>query len=758
MNSFKNGKVNVLNMKIWISTIIYIALFIGYLPAQSFKKYDVPIYNNYLFFPLLNSGGLRSPQFSNIDLNGDGIQDIFIFDKNGDVIIPMIKTGEIGSLDYKYAPEYISKFPKLQSWALLVDYNNDGIKDIFTSSSTLPNCCVEVWKGNRDAQGDLYYEKVTFTGLPFRDILQFKLGGSYTNIYVSAVDLPAIVDVDGDGDVDIVSFEPDGSYASFYKNMTVEDNLNPDEFRFIRQDICWGKFAENQYNEKLSLSNSQFSCASPFRGEGNTGVRHSGSTLTIFDTNGDGLMDLIIGDIDSPKLAKLINGGTKENAWMKGLELDFPIDDVSVDLGYFISAFYVDVDGDDIRDLIVAPNDISIGENRNHIWLYKNIGTDISPIFNLIKKDFLIDQMPYFYGGSHPAFADVNGDGLVDMIIGTSSIIKRNNTYENRLILLINTGKETQPIFHVADEDYLGFSKITQYVGRLAPFVADIDDDGSMDLFVGDASGQLYFFKNLALKGDPFLFDNPVYPYFDIFVGQNAKPFVIDLDGDGLKDLVIGKKNNELNYFKNQGTIGNPFFNSNPGSPPNVRQLGQIFGSNDYYTQNGAPFIINLEDESRILLLGSEAANIKAYLMHDGPEAVYELVADNLGNVFEGRKVVPALYDLDNDGYYEMAVGNERGGLTFYKTDFKVGKTSSIVKTKKEIPFIVYPNPARNQIYVSCGINDVDIQLRDLYGRALKSLANHDYTDIGSDIPEGIYFISFHTSEGVDMFKLIISK
>ena len=758
MKIFKKKKVNVLNMKIWISTLVCIALFIGDLSAQSFKRFDVPIYKNDLVYPLLGTGGLRSPQFSNIDLNGDGIQDLFIFDKNGDVIIPMIKTGEKGSLDYRYAPEYLSKFPKLQSWALLVDYNNDGIKDIFTSSSSLPNCCVEVWKGNRDAAGDIYYEKVTFTGLPFRDILQFKLGSSYTNIYVSAVDLPAIVDVDGDGDVDIVSFEPDGSYASFYKNMTVEDNLDPDAFRFIRQDICWGKFAENQYNENLTLSSSQFSCASPFRDEGNIGVRHSGSTLTIFDTNGDGLMDLILGDIDSPKLARLINGGTKENAWMKGLELDFPIDDVPVDLGYFVSAFYVDVDGDDIRDLIVAPNDISIGENRNHIWLYKNIGTDISPVFNLVKKDFLIDQIPYFYGGSHPAFADVNGDGLVDMVIGTSSIIKRNNTYENRLILLLNTGTATQPVFYIADEDYLEFSKRSQYVGRLAPFFADIDDNSSTDLLVGDASGQLYFYKNTALKGDPFLFENPVYPYFDIFVGQNAKPFVIDLDGDGLKDLVIGKKNNELNFFKNQGTLGNPFFNANTGTPPNIRQLGQIFGSNDYYTQNGAPFIIRIEEDKMMLLLGSEAANIKAYNMLDGTEAVYELAANNLGNVFEGRKVVPALYDLDNDGYYEMAVGNERGGLAFYKTDFKVGKPSSTVTIKNENPFIVYPNPAQNHIYVSCDINDVDIQLKDLQGRTLKSLTNHDYTELGTDIPEGLYFISFFSAKEVYVYKLIVTK
>ncbi len=737
----------------WTFLLLLISTFaIG----QDFERMHVPIYKDGTLLSLLNVGGLRNPQFSNMDFNGDGVQDLFVFDKNGDVILPFVKTGVAGSLDYRFAPEFIEVFPKLQAWVLLVDYNQDGIPDIFTSSSSLPNCCVEVWKGNRDQSGSIYYEKVTFEGLPFRDILQFQIGGSYTNIYVSSVDLPAIIDVDGDGDVDIISFEPDGSYASFYKNVAVEEGLGSEALKFVRQDICWGKFSENQFNEQLTLSASAFACANPLWDNGNTGVRHSGSTLTVFDTNGDGLMDLIIGDIDSPKLTKLVNGGTKENAWMRQIEFDFPIDDEPVDLGYFVSAFYVDANGDGIRDLIVAPNDVSIGENQNHIWLYINHGTDTSPVFNLTKKNFLIDEMPYFYGGSHPAFADVNGDGLVDIVLGVSHIIKKNNQYENRLVLLLNTGTETNPVYHVADEDYLGFSKNTQFAGRLAPYFDDMDDDGKPDLLVGDAVGQIYFFKNIGSLGYPFDFAAPIYPYFDIFVGQNAKPFVMDMDGDGLKDLVMGKKNNELNYFKNQGSASEPFFGFNPGTAPNIRQLGNIFTGNDFYTQNGAPTIITVENGEMFLILGTEAADIRAYEVPSMFGADYVLKETKLGNVSEGRKVVPAFYDLDNDGYYEMAVGNERGGLTFYNTNFKKGTTNVKSVSEQSSSVFLFPNPASHTFYVAIDATDAEIYLRDVQGRIIQRYTNKAYNKIDETLPKGLYLVTIATSSRYDTYKLVI--
>ena len=71
-------------------------------------------------------------------------------------------------------------------------------------------------------------------------------------MYVSNVDLPGIVDIDGDGDVDILSFEPDGSWVSFYKNTSVKMVCHWIHYN-LSEDICWGKFSENSFNETISL-------------------------------------------------------------------------------------------------------------------------------------------------------------------------------------------------------------------------------------------------------------------------------------------------------------------------------------------------------------------------------------------------------------------------------------------------------------------------------------------------------------------------
>ena len=91
---------------------------------------------------LLNpwTGGINFCQFSKVDLNLDGFKDLFLFDKsgkngtsNGNKKIPFIFDPITNT--FTYAPEYINNFPDLTDWALLIDYNQDGKNDIFTSNN-----------------------------------------------------------------------------------------------------------------------------------------------------------------------------------------------------------------------------------------------------------------------------------------------------------------------------------------------------------------------------------------------------------------------------------------------------------------------------------------------------------------------------------------------------------------------------------------------------------------------------------------------
>lgn len=748
--------LNLSIMKIFNFTFPFILFCLPMaLAGQNFDRIDIPVYQNNKQLLLPFTGGLKAGQFSNIDLNQDGIKDLFVFDRNGDQVLPFIKIGLPGSLEYRFAPEYISVFPEMRNWALLVDFNQDGVEDIFCSSGVYPGS-MEAWKGNRDSNGRLIFKRLTFNyGIP--EILQFPISNGYTQIYVSSIDLPAVADADGDGDMDIISFEADGSFASFYKNVSVEENLGIDSLKYVRADICWGKFAENQFNEDINLSSDAFSCASGFTGGGNSGVRHSGSSLTLFDSDGDGDMDLVIGDLASSKLKRLFNGGTKQTAHMTSLETNFPAEDIAVDLDVFLAAYYVDVDGDNKRDLIVTPNDINSGESENHVWLYKNTGSDAAPTFKFIKDDFLIDEMLFFNGGSHPVFADVNGDGLQDMVVGTNGILQKGGSKKYRMILLLNNGTETAPLYVVEDEDYLSFSQYGEFTGRFAPTFGDMDDDGDEDLMVGDARGLLYLAINIAGKDKPMTFEPPVYLYADISAGQNAKPQIIDLDDDGLKDLLIGEKNNQLNFFKNIGTTGMPKFSPEPSIFPNTDQAGKIFTSNDFPTQNGAPFLIRSQGKL-IMLMGTEDADILAYDQIEGHiYGTFNVLYSKTGNINQGRKVTVALDDIDEDGYFEMAVGNERGGIVFYNTIFKTDSISSVGEPEHYTQNIeLYPNPAFTSLYIKTNHDNISLSLESIMGNHIMKLSGNQVNQLPS-LPAGLYLVKATSTSQINTYKLIIT-
>ena len=87
-------------------------------------------FGNTLKFPF--AGGLNNPQFSAIDINHDELKDIFIFDRTGNKSLVLINEGSFGETNYFYWQQYQQSFPLLSDWAILVDYNCDGIEDIIS--------------------------------------------------------------------------------------------------------------------------------------------------------------------------------------------------------------------------------------------------------------------------------------------------------------------------------------------------------------------------------------------------------------------------------------------------------------------------------------------------------------------------------------------------------------------------------------------------------------------------------------------------
>ncbi len=97
---------------------------------------------------------------------------------------------------------------------------------------------------------------------------------------------------------------------------------------------------------------------------------------------------------------------------------------------------------------------------------------------------------------------------------------------------------------------------------RAAPEWVDWDLDGDFDLLVGAADGNVHLYLNQGTLEEPeFTFDGKIQADGeDIWVGTESAPAYADLDGDGARDLVVGSIFARLMFYRNAGSNENPEF------------------------------------------------------------------------------------------------------------------------------------------------------------------------------------------------------
>jgi hypothetical protein len=172
----------------------------------------------------------------------------------------------------------------------------------------------------------------------------------------------------------------------------------------------------------------------------------------------------------------------------------------------------------------------------------------------------------------------------------------------------------------------------------------------------------------------------------NIAVGVSATPQIVDINGDGLNDLVIGERTgnadgngrcSNLNYFENIGTSGAASFNGDPTAAPNTQCFGRVlFDIQIGLPQFSTPAIVRTQ-AGLILMTGSDLGNLLVFdHIEDGKTGAINLLDDNYGAIDVGYRSAPALADLNNDGVFELIIGNQRGGLELFSTGILVGYTS----------------------------------------------------------------------------------
>lgn len=737
---FLNFKAMQLNLHNIIFFIIFYGL-VSDLQGQELQYWN-PIFQNLntadnLFNANAFFGGFGNPQFSSIDIDNDGRKDLVAFDRVGQVWLPFKNEAtQSGEIKYTFQPQWRAFFPKVEYWALLRDYNCDGLEDIFCHYR-IPNqgyIGIAVFKASRDPQTNYIAYTLERDMLMYNDL---SLPQPYINIFVSIIDIPALDDIDGDGDMDILTFNGAGGYVEYFQNQSKELGYDCDSLIFKYADNCWGRFYESGMSEAIDLSPRIDSCAnyrnwSPIRSP-----RHAGSTVATFDIDNDGDKDLFLGDVSFDNITMLRNGGDNITAFATEQIVFFPTNSEAVRLQTYPGAYFVDLNNDGKKDMIITPSADDYAANVNHVWFYKNLGTNNSETFELQSKDFLLSQSLDFGNWSMPVFTDIDGDGDEDLIVATSAYYEGNNTFKKCLFAYEQIGTAQNPLFKLISENY---ANLQQYnFERMAPVFVDLDGDGDKDILIGLGDGTLVFVRNNGSAQTPN-YATPIANYKGIDVGLNAVPTIADLDNDGDFDLVIGERNGNLNYFENTGnTILADF-----SATPTTQTFGYIDTRIDGIEGNSAPFLHKING-IYYLFLGRE----------NGDLLVYNNINDNLLGAFnylgtisgieEGRQSVAAIKS-SNPNTLDIFMGNKRGGLSAYQY---INPNIGIENTPFLNPKIaIFPNPNKGEVLnIESTLNIKALFITNLQGQTILPFQNIEANNmlfqltLNNLLTNGLYFV-----------------
>tara|TARA_B110001450_G_scaffold13611_1_gene12819 strand:+ start:1182 stop:3350 length:2169 start_codon:yes stop_codon:yes gene_type:complete len=699
--------------------------------TQFFRDTSINVTENGITLKNAWASGINSAQFHEIDLDLDGVKDLLIFDKSGDKIIPYLNRNG----DFIFAPKYRLSFPKLHDWVILADYNCDGKNDIYTYSSG----------------GMAIYENTSNSSLSFNlttPLVYSNMGGPMPiNIYISAVDIPAVADIDYDGDLDVLTFKITGGFIEYHRNMSIELTGNCDTIAFQLEESCWGNFYEGLNNYTLNCLNCQ--CPSIINNH-NSKQKHAGSTLLAIDIDNDQDKDLILGDISFNNLNLLINGGDSSYANMVSVDSIFPanhLNTIEADMDIFPAAYYLDVTNDGIKDLIVTSNSENNSENFESCWLFNNTGTNTNADFNFFKKNLLQDEMIDLGSGCYPVFYDYNNDGLDDIVVGNYGYHQIGGNPRSSLALFKNNGTLDTPSFELIDRDWQNISNINLNINlniaalNLTPTFGDLDGDTHDDMIIGDANGKLHYFKNTGSNPANFMLSQAEYNNID--VGYFASPQLIDVNRDGLLDILIGEQSGTINYCENTGTLTNAIFDtviSNFGGidiESNIISAG--FSNPTLFDNNG-----NYE-----LYVGS----------YTGETYVFDNIDNNLTGSFdslrilntnEGGKNKIAINDINNDQKPDLLIGNYSGGLSYFNGDSIVISNTFYTNSPK---LKIYPNPSSQYLIVSSYMTG-NIEIINTLGATIliqnktKKTARIDLRAL----KKGLYFIKLNNQKS----KLVI--
>jgi len=434
-----------------------------------------------------------------------------------------------------------------------------------------------------------------------------------------------------------------------------------------------------------------------------TGVYSEPQDIALGDLNGDGLLDVVLsekGDVTDDFEAHtciFINNSQNQN-----FSFESPI--IIDGDGYEGFSQLQDINGDGKLDIVTSR------QSWNQLGIYLNTSEDNNVSF---ADKIIIENVV----APRPAFADLNGDGMIDMVAtaylnnGRDVYIYSNNSTEEDIDFNLEMTVLAGGLPPVGYDDYNWSSS--------NPTLADIDGDGKLDIIVtngncgfGCSPSGISVIKNISTDSE-LLFE---YEYNDFYQYQsNSWPLRIgisDLNGDGKPDILTTDWLGGISILVN---------NSNEGNIEFEEQM-QIGVGN--YPLSVATADLNMDSTPEIIVANWEV---------EGLRVIHNFLPVNDPLIISLEADVPGVFSTQQN----------------YPNPF---------------------NPATTLRYDLPEKSHVNIIIYDMLGRQVRTLVNQtqdaghksvtwDATnDYGKPVSAGVYLYQIQAGEFVQTKKMVLLK
>ncbi|BDD10395.1 hypothetical protein FUAX_28270 [Fulvitalea axinellae] len=696
-----------------LSLLVTLALFAE---GQGLKRYntlELKVAGKPLSMPWF--GGVDATQLASSDLDGDGKEDLILYSRAGNRLRVLLNTDG----NYIHSPNFENTLPdNINGWMVWVDYDKDGKADIFTKG------LLGVVAIKRTDDGKSPAWEVT------ADPIYTQKGTRPVNLQVASDDIPAIHDIDADGDLDIFLYDFSiGSFVRHHKNLSVEETGKAGALSFTKANDKWGDFEECDcyfvFGENICSEESQ-----------NRQLRTEhvgGKSLLIVDDNKDGLPDLWAGHEQCDQVYAITNNGSAGNILMREYRPAFPLNNQPSHMLYPVP-YQIDADLDGKKDVIVATNfnnDLSGNTDYSQsIFWHKNTGDS----YDNTAQPFLSDKTLDLGSQTAPVAADFTNDGKTDLLVAYDK--SGFGGVRGAFALLENTGTTENPKFELKDNDFGGWAKL----GRmdLRPVIVDADGDKTPELAVAyiaaDGKTLKTEFAELGETPTPERFSAWETPF-----GKGDHWSFFDLDDDGSEDLFLGKKSGRLEYYKTTYENGTAIFTL----------IEKNFAGKDDHSLRRNLASTFISGKSPILLTTDLSGNVSIHkkagdtFVLQEEKAIVSDLGDRLPANLSSRTAF-AQARLRPGGPLLIFVGTAEGGLELFAyTD----------KNHDDSPIHIYPNPVENGGELKISVSEkATISVFDTTGRRI---LNDFPSEAGSTVriptvswATGVYIVVAETESG----------